>query len=61
METEEQVNEHLSEEKKQEGSVEALKDIEYPVQQVGNEIPDNANVQDAVEELNPDPDTLNRG
>ncbi len=61
MEAENQFNNVFPEEKKTEESIEALKDVEYPVQQVGNETPDMSNVQDAVEELNPDPNTLSRG
>lgn len=47
----------VSDEQK-ESSIEELKDVEYPVQQVGNEAPDSEDVKDAVKELNPDLDSL---
>lgn len=43
-----------SNEKKEESFIEELKDVEYPVQQVGNESPNSEDVKDAVKELNPD-------
>ena len=38
--------------RKTESSVEELKDIEYPVQQVGDEAPNKKDVKNAVKELN---------
>ena len=44
--------------RKTESSVEELKYIEYPVQQVGDEAPNKKDVKNAVKELNPDPNSL---